>query len=121
MKSSRSFFVPDTVPFIPSLAIKMVPQIILLFEKVSNLLFRIFNPVTQGEKFDSDGEYIRKYIPEIKALPNKYLFCPWEAPKEELDKAGILLGHDYPNPVIDLKESRQKALDAFKSLKKAEE
>ena len=83
--------------------------------------FRIFNPVTQGEKFDSDGEYIRKYIPEIKALPNKYLFCPWEAPKEELDKAGILLGHDYPNPVIDLKESRQKALDAFKSLKKAEE
>ena len=83
--------------------------------------FRIFNPVTQGEKFDSDGEYIRKYIPEIKALSNKYLFCPWEAPKEELDKAGIVLGQDYPNPVIDLKESRQKALDAFKSLKKAEE
>ena len=80
--------------------------------------FRIFNPVTQGEKFDPDGEYIRKYVPEIKALPNKYLFSPWETPKEELDKAGIVLGQDYPNPVIDLKLSRQNALDAFKSLKK---
>ena len=83
--------------------------------------FRIFNPVTQGEKFDSDGEYIRKYIPEIKALPNKYLFNPWEAPKEELDKAGITLGQDYPNPVIDLKLSRQNALEAFKSLKKVDD
>ena len=83
--------------------------------------FRIFNPVTQGEKFDSDGEYIRKYIPEIKALPNKYLFNPWEAPKEELDKAGITLGKDYPNPVIDLKLSRQNALEAFKSLKKVDD
>ena len=80
--------------------------------------FRIFNPITQGEKFDSDGEYIRKYIPEIKVLPNKYLFSPWEAPKEELDKAGIVLGQDYPNPIIDLKLSRQNALNAFKSLKK---
>jgi len=80
--------------------------------------FRIFNPVTQGQKFDPDGEYIRKYIPEIKVLPNKYLFSPWEAPKEELDKAGIVLGHDYPNPIIDLKLSRQNALNAFKSLKK---
>ena len=83
--------------------------------------FRIFNPVTQGEKFDPDGEYIRKYIPEIKALPNKYLFSPWETPKEELDKAGIVLGQDYPNPVIDLKLSRQNALDAFKSLKKVDD
>ena len=83
--------------------------------------FRIFNPVTQGEKFDSDGEYIRKYIPEIKALPNKYLYSPWEAPKEELDKAGIVLGQDYPDPIIDLKVSRKNALDAFKSLKKADD
>ena len=80
--------------------------------------FRIFNPVTQGQKFDPDGEYIRQYIPELKVLPNKYLFSPWEAPKEELDKAGIVLGQDYPNPIIDLKLSRQNALNAFKSLKK---
>ena len=80
--------------------------------------FRIFNPVTQGEKFDPDGQYIKEFIPEIKDLPIKYLFSPWEAPKEILDNANITLGKDYPEPIIDLKSSREKALDAFKSLKK---
>ncbi|MDB9788385.1 DNA photolyase family protein [Candidatus Thioglobus sp.] len=83
--------------------------------------FRIFNPVTQGQKFDSDGEYIRKYIPEISELPNKYLFNPWEAPQEELDMAGVVIGKDYPKPIIDLKLSRQNALEAFKSLKKVDD
>jgi deoxyribodipyrimidine photo-lyase len=83
--------------------------------------FRIFNPVTQGQKFDPDGEYIRKYIPEISKLPNKYLFNPWEAPQEELDRAGVVIGKDYPKPIIDLKLSRQNALEAFKSLKKADD
>ena len=83
--------------------------------------FRIFNPVTQGQKFDSDGEYIRKYIPEISELPNKYLFNPWEAPQEELDRAGVVIGKDYPKPIIDLKLSRQNALEAFKSLKKVDD
>jgi deoxyribodipyrimidine photo-lyase len=82
--------------------------------------FRIFNPVTQGEKFDPDGEYIRKYIPELKELPNKYLYNPSEAPKEILDKANIVIGKDYPGPIVNLKASREKALDAFKSLKKEE-
>jgi len=82
--------------------------------------FRIFNPVTQGEKFDPDGEYIRQYIPELKELPNKYLYNPSEAPKEVLDKANIVIGKDYPEPIINLKASREKALDAFKSLKKEE-
>ena len=80
--------------------------------------FRIFNPVTQGEKFDPDGEYIREYIPELKDLPNKFLYSPWEAPKEILETANIVLGKDYPEPIINLKSSREKALDAFKSLKK---
>ena len=80
--------------------------------------FRIFNPVTQGEKFDPDGQYIREFIPELNDLPNKYLYSPWEAPKEILDNANITLGKDYPEPIIDLKVSREKALDAFKSLKK---
>ena len=80
--------------------------------------FRIFNPVTQGEKFDPDGEYIRQYIPELKDLPNKYLYNPWEAPKEILAEANIVLGKDYPNPIVNLKVSREKALEAFKSLKK---
>ena len=82
--------------------------------------FRIFNPVTQGEKFDPDGQYIKEFIPELKDLPIKYLFSPWEAPKEILDNANITLGKDYPEPIIDLKSSREKALDAFKSLKKEE-
>ena len=79
--------------------------------------FRIFNPVTQGHKFDPDGIYIRKYIPEIASLPNKYLFSPWEASETILKQAGIELGSTYPRPIVDLKESRELALTAFKSLK----
>lgn len=81
--------------------------------------FRIFNCVTQGEKFDPKGEYIRKYIPEIAELPNKYLFAPWEAPEMILMGAGVKLGKTYPKPIVDLKESRNEALEAFSTLKKA--
>ncbi len=79
--------------------------------------FRIFNPITQGEKFDTKGEYTRKFIPELKDLPNKYLFKPWEAPSDILAKAGVILGKTYPMPIVDLKLSRQKALDAFQFMK----
>jgi len=82
--------------------------------------FRVFNPATQGEKFDPEGEYTRKYVPELKKLPNKYLYKPWEAPEEVLHAAGITLGKDYPEPIVDLKISRVRALDAFKSLKRQE-
>lgn len=79
--------------------------------------FRIFNPVTQGRKFDIDGSYVRQYIPEIALLPDKYLFSPWEAPETTLKKAGIELGNTYPNPIVDLKKSRVAALESFHSLK----
>ena len=79
--------------------------------------FRIFNPVIQGQKFDPKGEYTRRFIPELTALPNKYLFNPWEAPNNLLKEAGVVLGENYPAPIIDLKLSRQKALHAFKALK----
>jgi len=79
--------------------------------------FRIFNPVTQGQKFDPEGEYVRKFVPELKALPNKYLFSPWEAPEALLEKAQVVLGDNYPKPIVDLKLSRQQALTAFQSLK----
>lgn len=82
--------------------------------------FRIFNPVTQGQKFDPDGEYVRQYIPEIASLPNKYLFNPWEAPELILKEADIELGSTYPNPIVDLKRSRELALQAFQSLKQEE-
>jgi len=79
--------------------------------------FRIFNPVAQGRKFDPDGDYVRKYIPEIAALPDKYLFNPWEAPETILRGAGIRPGDTYPFPILDLKQSREAALAAFQSLK----
>jgi len=78
--------------------------------------FRIFNPVTQGQKFDPNGDYVRMYVPEIAGLPTKYLHNPWEAPSAVLDSAGIELGVDYPQPIVDLKATRARALDAFSSL-----
>ena len=78
--------------------------------------FRIFNPVTQGQKFDPDGDYVRRYIPEIASLPNKFLFSPWDAPEDLLVGLNITLGETYPKPVVDLKTSRNKALEAFKSV-----
>ncbi len=78
--------------------------------------FRIFNPVTQGKRFDPDGVYVRRYVPEIAGLPDKFLHAPWEAPAQTLDEAGVVLGDTYPTPVVDLKASRERALAAFKSL-----
>lgn len=78
--------------------------------------FRIFNPVTQGKKFDSAGEYVRTYVPELSDLPDKHLHAPFEAPKAVLEDAGICLGRDYPLPLVDLKESREAALKAFSEL-----
>lgn len=78
--------------------------------------FRIFNPVSQGEKFDPDGSYVRRFIPEIAALPDKYLFNPWVAPENILKDVNIKLGITYPAPIVDLKQSREAALHAFQSL-----
>ncbi len=80
--------------------------------------FRIFNPITQGEKFDKHGEYTRKYVPELKDMPDKYLFRPWEAPEDVLKEAGVELGKTYPKPMVDVKESRERALAAFETTKK---
>lgn len=79
--------------------------------------FRIFNPITQGEKFDSEGDYVRKYIPELAKLPNKFIHSPWEAPDNVLKACGITLGTTYPTPIVNLKTSREKALAAYKLLK----
>ncbi|MCV2403672.1 DNA photolyase family protein [Marinomonas sp. C2222] len=79
--------------------------------------FRIFNPVTQGEKFDPEGEYTRRYLPELKDLPKKYLYRPWEAPEEVLKAANVVLGETYPHPMVDIKESREQALSAYEVTK----
>lgn len=82
--------------------------------------FRIFNPILQAQKFDPEGIYIRKFLPELKLLPDKYIFKPWEADEATLQKAKIKLGKDYPSPILDLKSSREKALILYKKLKNKE-
>lgn len=81
--------------------------------------FRVFNPVTQGEKFDAEGEYTRHWVPELADMPKKYLFKPWEAPENVLRAAGVELGVDYPEPIVDVKASRESALAAFQSIKQS--
>jgi len=79
--------------------------------------FRIFNPMTQGEKFDPDGAYVRRYVPELAKLPDKYLHHPWDAPPLELNAAGVELGKTYPKPIVDHGEARERALAAFAKTK----
>ena len=73
--------------------------------------FRIFNPILQGEKFDKDGQYVRKWVPELKNLPNKFIHKPWEASLEKFK-----LGKDYPFPIVRHEDARAKALNAFKKI-----
>ena len=77
--------------------------------------FRIFNPILQAEKFDKDGSYIKKYVPELAKLPVKFLPAPWDAPKGELQMAGIVLGETYPYPIVDHKKARERALAALQT------
>ena len=81
--------------------------------------FRIFNPVLQGEKFDPEGDYVRRCIPELAELDEKYIHKPWEAPAEALEKAGIVLGETYPYPIVDHGKARQRALGAYEKVKQA--
>jgi deoxyribodipyrimidine photo-lyase len=79
--------------------------------------FRIFNPVLQGEKFDPDGAYVRRWVPELAKLPAKYIHKPWQAPAAVLAAAGIALGRDYPRPLVDHDGARAAALAAFAGLR----
>jgi deoxyribodipyrimidine photo-lyase len=79
--------------------------------------FRVFNPVLQGKKFDPDGAYVRKYVPELAGLPNEFIHCPWDAPESVLTKARVTRGDTYPEPVIDLMQGRNRALAAYETIK----
>ncbi|HEY7607562.1 MAG TPA: deoxyribodipyrimidine photo-lyase, partial [Actinomycetes bacterium] len=74
---------------------------------------RIFNPVTQAERFDPEGDYIRRFVPELARLPAPAIFAPWEAATTDLEAAGIRLGTDYPLPVVDHRHARDRALSRF--------
>ena len=79
--------------------------------------FRIFNPITQSEKFDAEGRYIRRFVPQLSKLSNKYIHAPWLASSKALNAADIRLGDNYPNPIVDVKISRALALAAFEQTK----
>jgi deoxyribodipyrimidine photo-lyase len=79
--------------------------------------FRIFNPVTQGTKFDPTGDYVRYWVPELANLPDKWIHCPFDAPEQVLADTGVRLGKDYPRPVVVHSKARQHALAAFEKIK----
>ena len=78
--------------------------------------FRVFNPVTQGERFDGRGDYVRRWVPELAALPDEWIHRPAEAPRDVLGKASVTIGETYPAPIVDLKTSRVRALEAASGL-----
>ncbi len=82
---------------------------------------RIFNPVTQSRKFDPDGTYLRRWLPELAELDDRAIHAPWEASDDALAAAGVTLGETYPAPMVDLTESRQRALDAYAAASDAAE
>ena len=71
--------------------------------------FRIFNPVTQGEKFDPQGDYVRRWLPQLERLPAAWIHKPWEAPASDLAAAGVRLGRTYPRPIVDHREAAARA------------
>ena len=80
--------------------------------------FRIFNPITQSEKFDADGKFIRRYLPQLAGLTGKHIHAPWLAPLDELEKAGIKLGKNYPLPLVQHDEARKLTLQRYAVVKK---
>ena len=80
--------------------------------------FRIFNPILQGLKFDKDGIYTKKWVPELKNIPNEFLHKPWELEEKYQEQLKIVIGKDYPSPIVVHENAREAALNAFQSLKK---
>ncbi|MEG2504965.1 MAG: FAD-binding domain-containing protein, partial [Carnobacterium sp.] len=78
--------------------------------------FRIFNPTTQSQRFDEAGDFIYKYVPELKGIPHAYLHEPSKMPLNIQEEKQIIIGEDYPQPIVQHKLMRQKALELFKGI-----
>jgi len=78
--------------------------------------FRIFNPVSQGERFDPNGDYVRQWVPELARLPERWIHQPWKAPQTILHEAGVKLGRSYPAPIVDHDAARKRALELFREM-----
>ena len=81
--------------------------------------FRIFNPVTQGQKFDPDGLYVRRWVPELANVPAKFIHEPWKLPPSDQRRAGCVIGQDYPAPIVDHAWARERTLAAYAQAKEA--
>ncbi len=78
--------------------------------------FRIFNPVRQGQRFDPEGAWVRRWVPELAMVPAKHIHAPWEMSDQVAAEAGVRLGEDYPMPIVELRAGRERALAAFRSV-----
>ena len=81
--------------------------------------FRIFNPVTQSERFDPQGRFIRRYLPELAAVPDKYIHAPWRMSAAEQSACGVVVGRDTPAPVIDHEHARRRTLERYAVVKRS--
>ena len=79
--------------------------------------FRIFNPVTQSEKFDPQGKFIRRYLPELAAVPDKFIHAPWRMSATEQQACGVVIGRDYPAPIVDHAQARERTLARYRAVR----
>jgi deoxyribodipyrimidine photo-lyase len=79
--------------------------------------FRVFNPVAQGRRFDPDGAYVRRWVPELAALPAELVHEPWTMPPDVQAAVGCRIGVDYPAPIVDHAAARRRALEAYRAIR----
>ena len=75
--------------------------------------FRIFNPITQSEKFDTTGKFIRRYLPALARVSDKFIHAPWRMSRQEQQTCGVIIGTDYPAPIVDHAQARARTLERF--------